>query len=130
MKIKELQNILNTQPSVSGNTFFIFLIWGLSWLFGITFLVLGIGLLLESALHYKIFLDFVSRQINLVLDQEQRWKISTSFGIISLVLAFIFVGMIFISKMVLVRNHFIIQIEDWLLSEFKDVKIKTRKTRK
>lgn len=130
MKIKELQNILNTQPSVSGNTFFIFLIWGLSWLFAITFLVLGIGLLLESALHYKIFLDFVSRQINLVLDQEQRWKISTSFGIISLVLAFIFVGMIFISKMVLVRNHFIIQIEDWLLSEFKDVKIKTRKTRK
>ncbi|GGP01912.1 hypothetical protein GCM10010992_04190 [Cloacibacterium rupense] len=130
MKIKELQNILNTQPSVSGNTFFIFLIWGLSWLFAITFLVLGIGLLLESALHYKIFLDFVSRQINLVLDQEQRWKISTSFGIISLVLAFIFVGMIFISKMVLVRNHFIIQIEDWLLSEFKDVKVKTRKTRK
>lgn len=130
MKIKELQNILNNQPSVSGNTFFIFLIWGLSWLFAITFLVLGIGLLLESALHYKIFLDFVSRQINLVLDQEQRWKISTSFGIISLVLAFIFVGMIFISKMVLVRNHFIIQIEDWLLSEFKDVKVKTRKTRK
>lgn len=130
MKIKELQNILNNQPSVSGNTFFIFLIWGFSWLFAITFLVLGIGLLLESALHYKIFLDFVSRQINLVLDREQRWKISTSFGIISLVLAFIFVGMIFISKMVLVRNHFIIQIEDWLLSEFKDVKVKTRKTRK
>lgn len=130
MKIKELQNILNTQPSVSGNTFFIFFIWGLSWLLAVTFFILGIGLLLESLLHYQIFLDFVSRQINLVLDQEQRWKISTSFGIISLVLAFIFVGMIFISKMVLVRNHFIIQIEDWLLSEIKEVKIKTRNSKK
>lgn len=130
MKIKELQNILNTQPSVSGNTFFVFLIWGLSWLLAIAFFILGIGLLLESLLHYKIFLDFVSRQINLVLDQEQRWKISTSFGIISLVLAFVFVGMIFISKMVLIRNHFIIQIEDWLLSEIKEVKIKPRKTKK
>ena len=89
MKIKELQNILNTQPSVSGNTFFIFLIWGLSWLLAITFFVLGIGLLLESALHYKIFLDFVSRQINLVLDPEQRWKISTSFGVIYLILSFV-----------------------------------------
>lgn len=130
MKIKELQNILNTQPSVSGNTFFIFFIWGLSWLLAVAFFILGIGLLLESLLHYKIFLDFVSRQINLVLDQEHRWKISTSFGIISLVLAFIFVGMIFISKMVLVRNHFIIQIEDWLLSEIKEVKIKTRNSKK
>lgn len=129
MKIKELQNILNTQPSVSGNTFFIFLIWGLSWLLAITSFVLGIGLLLESALHYKIFLDFVSRQINLVLDPEQRWKISTSFGVISLILSFIFVGMIFISKMVLVRNHFIIQIEDWLISEIKEIKIKPRKSK-
>lgn len=129
MKIKELQNILNTQPSVSGNTFFIFLIWGLSWLLAITSFVLGIGLLLESVLHYKIFLDFVSRQINLVLDPEQRWKISTSFGVISLILSFIFVGMIFISKMVLVRNHFIIQIEDWLISEIKEIKIKPRKSK-
>ena len=129
MKIKELQNILNTQPSVSGNTFFIFLIWGLSWLLAITFFILGIGLLLESALHYKIFLDFVSRQINLVLDPVQRWKISTSFGVISLILSFIFVGMIFISKMVLVRNHFIIQIEDWLISEIKEIKIKPRKSK-
>jgi len=129
MKIKELQNILNTQPSVSGNTFFIFLIWGLSWLLAITSFVLGIGLLLESVLHYKIFLDFVSRQINLVLDPVQRWKISTSFGVIYLILSFIFVGIIFISKMVLVRNHFIIQIEDWLISEIKEIKIKPRKSK-
>lgn len=130
MKTKELQNILDKQPSVSGNTFFIFLVWGISWLLAIFFFVLGIGLLLESALHYKIFLDFVSRQINLVLDPEQRWKISTSFGVICLILSFIFVGMIFISKMVLVRNHFIIKIKDWLISEIKEIKLKPRKSRK
>lgn len=61
MKTKELQNILDRQPSVSGNTFFIFLVWGISWLLAVFFFVLGIGLLLESILHYKIFLDFVSR---------------------------------------------------------------------
>jgi hypothetical protein len=31
MKIKELQNILDKQPSVSGNTFFIFFGLGISW---------------------------------------------------------------------------------------------------
>lgn len=130
MKIKNLQSILDTQPSVSGNTFFIFLVWGISWLLTVAFFVLGVGLLLESALHYKIFLNFVSRQINLVLDEQQRWKISTSFGVISLILSFIFVGMIFICKMVLVRNHFIIQVEDWLISEIKEIKIKPRKSKK
>lgn len=130
MKIKNLQNILDNQPSVSGNTFLIFLVWGFSCLLAITFFILGVGLLLESALHYKIFLDFVSRQINLVLDEQQRWKISTSFGIISLILGLIFVGMIFICKMVLVRNHFIIQIEDWILSEIKEIKISTQKSKK
>ncbi len=64
MKTKELQNILDKQPSVSGNTFFIFLVWGISWLLAVFFFVLGIGLLLESLLHYKVFLDFVSRQIH------------------------------------------------------------------
>ena len=130
MKTKELQNILDKQPSVSGNTFFIFLVWGISWLLAVFFFVLGIGLLLESLLHYKIFLDFVSRQIHLILDEQQRWKISTSFGLISFVLCFIFVGMIFICKMVLVRHHFIIQIEDWLISEVKEIKLKPRKSRK
>lgn len=130
MKIKELQNILNTQPSVSGNTYFIFIIWGISWLLAVTFLVLGIGLLLESVLHYKIFLDFVAREINLVLDEQQRWKLSSSFGVISFILSVVFASMIFICRMVLVRNHFIIQLEDWLISEIKEIKIKPRKTRK
>lgn len=130
MKIKELQNILDTQPSVSGNTYFIFIVWGISWLLAVTFLVLGIGLLLESLLHYKIFLDFVARQINLVLDQEQRWKLSSSLGVISIILSAVFASMIFICRMVLVRNHFIIQLEDWLISEVREVKIKPRKTKK
>jgi hypothetical protein len=130
MKIKELQNILNTQPSVSGNTYFIFLVWGISWLLAVAFFILGIGLLLESMLHYKIFLDFVARQINLLLDENQRWALSSSFGIVSLLLAGIFASMIVICKMVLVRNHFIIQLEDWLISEVKEIKIKPRKSKK
>jgi hypothetical protein len=130
MKIKELQNILNTQPSVSGNTYFIFFVWGISWLLAVAFFILGIGLLLESMLHYKIFLDFVARQINLILDENQRWALSSSFGIVSLLLAGIFASMIVICKMVLVRNHFIIQLEDWLISEVKEIKIKPRKSKK
>jgi hypothetical protein len=130
MKIKELQNILNTQPSVSGNTYFIFFVWGISWLLAVSFFILGIGLLLESMLHYKIFLDFVARQINLILDENQRWALSSSFGIVSLLLAGIFASMIVICKMVLVRNHFIIQLEDWLISEVKEIKIKPRKSKK
>ena len=130
MKIKELQTILDAQPSVSGNTYFIFIIWGISWLLAITFFILGIGLLLESLLHYKIFLDFVARQINLVLDENQRWTLSSSFGTLSLILAAIFGSMIFICRMVLVRNHFIIQLEDWLISEVKEIKVKPRKSRK
>lgn len=130
MKIKELQTILDAQPSVSGNTYFIFIIWGISWLLAITFFILGIGLLLESLLHYKIFLDFVARQINLVLDENQRWTLSSSFGILSLILAAVFGSMIFICRMVLVRNHFIIQLEDWLISEVKEIKVKPRKSRK
>ena len=130
MKIKELQNILNTQPSVSGNTYFIFFVWGISWLLAVAFFILGIGLLLESMLHYKIFLDFVARQINLILDENQRWALSSSFGIVSLFLAGIFASMIVICKMVLVRNHFIIQLEDWLISEVKEIKIKPRKSKK
>ena len=130
MKIKELQNILNTQPSVSGNTYFIFLVWGISWLLAVAFFILGIGLLLESMLHYKIFLDFVARQINLILDENQRWALSSSFGIVSLLLAGIFASMIVIGKMVLVKNHFIIQLEDWLISEVKEIKIKPRKSKK
>lgn len=130
MKIKELQTILDAQPSVSGNTYFIFIIWGISWLLAITFFILGIGLLLESLLHYKIFLNFVARQINLVLDENQRWTLSSSFGILSLILAAIFSSMIFICRMVLVRNHFIIQLEDWLISEVKEIKVKPRKSRK
>lgn len=130
MKIKELQNILDAQPSVSGNTYFIFIVWGFSWLLAIAFFILGMGLLLESLFHYKIFLDFVAEKLNLLLSEEQRWKISSSLGFLSLFLAGIFVSMIFICKMVLTRNHFIIQLEDWLTSEVREIKVKPRRTKK
>lgn len=130
MKIKQLQSILDQQPSVSGNTYFIFIVWGISWLFALVFLLLGIGLLLESLLHYKIFLDTVAQKLHLVLTDEQRWNISTSLGWLSLILAFVFGVMIYICKMVLVRNHFIIQLEEWLISEIKEVKINRKISKK
>lgn len=129
MKIKQLQTLLDSQPSVSGNTFLVSALYILSWILAIAFFILAIGLLLESAFHFKIFLDWVSRQINFVLNQEQRWKISTSFGLISLFLSLIFAGMIFVSKMVLTRNHFIIQLEDWLLENIKEVKVPKKKNK-
>jgi hypothetical protein len=84
--------------------------------------VLSIGLFLESYLHYKIFLDWVSRQLNFGLNEEQRWKIAVSFGLFSLFLSIIFLGVIFLCKMVLRRNHFIIQIEDWIFANMKELK--------
>ena len=76
MKIKQLQSILDQQPSVSGNTYFIFIVWGISWLFALVFLLLGIGLLLESLLHYKIFLDTVAQKLHLVLgfNGDKKWS--------------------------------------------------------
>ena len=130
MKIKQLQSILDQQPSVSGNTYFIFIVWGISWLFALVFLLLGIGLLLESMLHYKIFLDTVAQKLHLVLTDEQRWNISTSLGWLSIVLALVFGAMIYICKMVLVRNHFIILLEEWLISEIKEVKINRKISKK
>ena len=130
MKIKQLQSILDQQPSVSGNTYFIFIVWGISWLFALVFLLLGIGLLLESMLHYKIFLDTVAQKLHLVLTDEQRWNISTSLGWLSLILAFVFGAMIYICKMVLVRNLFIILLEEWLISEIKEVEINRKISKK
>ena len=130
MKIKQLQSILDQQPSVSGNTYFIFIVWGISWLFALVFLLLGIGLLLESLLHYKIFLDTVAQKLHLVLNEEQRWNISTSLGWLSIILALVFGAMKNICKMVLVRNHFIILLEEWLISEIKEVKINRKISKK
>ena len=92
-------------------------------------LLLSIGLFLEGFLHYKIFLDWVSRQLTFTLNEDQRWKIATSFGLFSLFLSIVFLGVIFLCKMVLRRNHFIIQMEDWLFANMKVIK-KPRSERK
>ena len=54
--------------------------------------VLSMGLFLESFLHYRIFLEWVSKQLQFGLNDEQRWKIATSFGLVSLFLSIIFGG--------------------------------------
>ena len=86
MNEKNLQEIIDTQPSVSGSTFLVSTLFIISWILMVGLFVLSIGLFLESYLHYKIFLDWVSRQLNFGLNEEHRWKIAVSFGLFSLFL--------------------------------------------
>ena len=124
MRLKELQTILDSQPSVSGSTFLVGALYIASWILFVAFLILGIGLLLESLFHFKIFLDEVSRQLNVLLNEEQRWKIATSFGLISVMLSAVFLGVIFLCRMVLNRNRFIIEMDEWIYTNITEVKRK------
>ncbi len=130
MNFTNLQKILDKQPSVSGNTYFVSAVYVLSWILMVSFFVLALGLLLESTLHFKIFLDWVARQLNFELTTDQRFKIATSLGWISLFLSAVFGGMIYVAKMVLVRNHFIIEIEDWIFHNIKEIQKKPAKSKK
>ncbi len=121
MKIRELQSLLDEQPSVSGNTFFVGTLHVLAWLLSAVFLVLGIGLLAEGLFHYKIFLDWVARSFKIILNDDQRAAISKSFGLLSLLLSFIFGAVIVITKMILKRNHFIIKTEEWIYSNIPEI---------
>ena len=130
MRLKELQSILDSQPSVSGSTFLVGALYIASWILLVAFLILGIGLLLESLFHFKIFLDWVSRQLNVLLNEDQRWKIATSFGLISVVLSAVFLGVIFLCRMVLNRNRFIIEMDEWIYTNITEVKRKAASKRK
>ena len=122
MRIKELQTLLDQQPSVSGNTLFVGILYVLTCILAFGFLILGIGLLLEGWFDWKLFLDWVSRQFGLVLNDEQRSSISISFGIFSLILAIVFAGVIYLCRWILQRNHFIIQMEDWIYNNLSEIK--------
>lgn len=124
MRLKELQTIIDSQPSVSGSTFLVGALYIASWILLVAFLILGIGLLLESLFHFKIFLEWVSKQLNILLNEEQRWKIATSFGLISVMLSAVFLGVIFLCRMVLNRNRFIIEIDEWIYTNITEVKRK------
>lgn len=126
MQKRELQAIIDSQPSVSANTFLVGALYVLSWILFVAFLILGAGLFLESLLHYKIFLGWVSEQLNFALNEEQRWKIATGFGLMSLFLSAVFLGVIFLCRMVLNRNRFIIEIDEWMYANLKEVKNKPR----
>ena len=130
MKIKELQNLLDSQPSVSGSTIFVGILFVISCILAFFFFILGFGLLLESFFEFKIFLDWVSKQLRLVLNIEQRQQIANSFGIFSLILSAVFGGVIYLCRMILRRNHFIIQMEDWIYGNLSEIKRKVRKTKK
>lgn len=130
MRLKELQNILDNQPSVSGSTFLVGALYVIAIVLFLGFLVLGIGLLLESLFHYKIFLDWVSQQLHVLLNEEQRYKIATSFGLLSLFLSLVFLGVIFLCRMVLTRNKFIIDIDDWIYGNLSQITKRTAAKRK
>jgi uncharacterized membrane protein YciS (DUF1049 family) len=132
MRIKELQTLLDGQPSVSGNTFIVGGWYVISCLLTLLFFVLGVGLLLESAFHFRIFLDWVSAKLRISLNEEQRWQIATTLGLISLVLAVVFAGVIFLCKMILNRNHFIIRMEDWIYGNLPEVRrtVRSRQAKK
>lgn len=130
MKLKELQSILDSQPSVSGSTFLVGALYIAAIALCAIFLILGIGLLLESLLHLKIFLDWVSKNLHIILNEDQRWKIATSLGIVSAVLSTVFLGVIFLCRMVLNRNRFIIEIDDWIYANIADVHKKAVTKRK
>ena len=129
MKLKELEQILHHRPSVSGNTFGVFALLIAAIVLSAAFLLLGTGLLIESWLGYRIFLNSVASGIGIVLDDEQRYVIALSLGLICLILAAIFAAVIMICRMVLRRNQFIIELEDWLLANISDLQ-KTAAKRK
>ena len=121
MKIRELQSILNAQPSVSRSTFVVGSLYVVCCVLAIVFLILGIGLLLESFFHFIIFLEWISRNTGILLNEVQRWSIATTLGVIALIWSAIFAGLIVICRMVLRRNHYIMTIEDWIYQNIKDV---------
>ena len=128
MKLKELQNLLDSQPSVSRSTILVGILFVVSCILTLFFFILGIGLLLESFFEFKIFLDWVSKQLRLVLNIEQRQQIATSFGLFSLILALVFGSFIYLCRMILRRNHFIIQMEDWIYGNLSEIKRTIKKT--
>ena len=131
MKIRELQILLNNQPSISGNTFVVGALLVISCLLAFAFLILGIGLFLESWFGYKIFLNWVARQLNLLLDIEQRTTLAVSFGTSALILCVVFCGVIYLCRMILRRNHFMILTEDWLYANITELtKPKNRRSGK
>lgn len=121
MKIKILQNLLDQQPSVAGTTFIIGALYVVSIALTLFFLVLGLGLLLEGWMNILLFLNWVSRQFNLVLNDDQREAIAFSFGSFSLILSVVFAAFIYLCRMVLKRNLFIIQMEEWIYNNITEI---------
>lgn len=121
MKISQLQKILDSQPSVSGNTFVVSALYVVACALSAVFFVVAAGLFLEGFFHFKIFLNWLSSRLHLSLNEEQRWNMATSFGILSLFLSIIFLGVIYLCRMVLKRNHFMMEIEDWIADNIKEM---------
>lgn len=116
MNIKSLEKMYAEKPSVLRSTYLVFVFWVLSWILMLAFLGLAIGLLLESAFEYRYFIDWIfkSFKLNFPFSDYERWKFATTFGLISLFLSIFFLGTAILCKMILHRNKFILELEDWL----------------
>ncbi len=116
MNIKSLEKMYAEKPSVLRSTYLVFVFWVLGWILMLAFLGLAIGLLLESAFEYRYFIDWIlkSFKLNFPFSDDERWKFATTFGLISLFLSIFFLGTVILCKMILHRNKFILELEDWL----------------
>ena len=98
MKIKQLKHFRPATFCFWKHLFYLHCL-GISWLFALVFLLLGIGLLLESLLHYKIFLDTVAQNYILCL-MRTALEYFYKFGMALIDSRFCFGAMIYICKMV------------------------------
>lgn len=101
-------------PSVTGTTYFIFIILGVCFLLGTVFLGLALGLFLESALEYHFFIDMIliRSKITTPIPNAEIWKIANIYGFFCLFLSLVLFLNCKISRMVLVRNHYIMEIQE------------------
>lgn len=129
MKINELENILQRTPSVSGNTYGVVALMIFGGILGAACFILSLGLFLESWLGHDIFMNSISSLLRLALPEEQRAGVALTFGLIGLVLAVIFLGVVRICKMVLRRNQFIMELEDWIADNISSLPKKSSRAR-
>lgn len=129
MNTKNIQTLLDKQPNASENTYLVFILLGISWVLMIVLFILAIGLWIENLSHYSIFLDWLVQKTALKITptEEQRSSFSLCFGLLCFGLSLVFLGGIFLCRMILHRNQFILEIEDWLFANIASIQKKTPK---
>lgn len=121
MKLKQLQTIIDRRPAVTTNTFLISALFAASLFLAAIFLILGLALILEGLFEFKIILNTVADALKMNPNEDQRRNISLVLGFISVLLAVVYAVAARVSKMVLQRNSFILDMEDWIAQNIKEI---------